>query len=513
MDVRRKEAMTEEHLKRREARRRAEKQRRLILRVILLLALVGILVALIVLLPKALGGGGKSVSPATPTPAPATSSAATSSEESVPAGPTRDEVLTEARRLAAQYDYDKAVATIEAFAGYDADTGLVDEIAAIREKRDACVPVSVVGVPHGFFHSLINDRRGLVASATCTEDRVAKNNKAMCTTGEFKAIIQKLYEAGYVLISLDDLVVKTKNDDGTVTMEKNQNLCLPEGKKPLLMSEDDLSYYHAYGENGAQGYADRLVLDENGQVKCEFTDVNGTVKVGDYDMVPILETFIAEHPDFCYRGARPTIALTGYNGIFGYRTNDYYKEGPDGEDLGPVQQAFLRNHPEYDYDKDCAEAVKIANALKAQGWTFASHTYGHRDAAASTVEQLAADHERWKIAVGQFVGETDKIIFAFGADIGYVGGYTAENEKYQYFRKQGFNTFCNVDGNFGWMEYGTGFVRTGRIAIDGVTMYNAMTEGTPSHETFAKDYQLLGITDIASFFDKNRNPEYCRSES
>ncbi len=502
---------TERDLLRQKRRRRA-KQKSLILRIVLFLALVGILVALVILLPKIMGGNGEKVI-LNPTPTPAADSSAAEPTQAVPEGPARTEVLAEAKRLAAQYDYDQAVAVIEAFKGYDTDEELVGEIASIRAAKDACTPVSVVGVPHVFFHSLINDSRGLIASATCTEDRVAKNNKAMCTTGEFKAIIQKMYDAGYVLISLDDLVVKTANADGSVTMEKNPSLCLPAGKKPLIMSEDDLSYYHAYGENGAQGYADRLVLDENGLVKCQFTDVDGTVKVGDYDMVPILETFIAEHPDFSYRGARPTIALTGYNGIFGYRTNDYYKEGPEGKDLGPVQQAFLRAHPEYDYDRDCAEARKIADALKAQGWTFASHTYGHRDARESTLEQLQADHERWKLAVGQFIGETDKIIFAFGADIGYVGGYTADNAKYQYYRKEGFNIYSNVDGNFGWMEYGTGFVRTGRIAIDGVTMYNAMTEGTPSHETFKKDYELLGITDIAGFFDKNRNPEYCRSES
>ena len=86
------------------------------------------------------------------------------------------------------------------------------------------------------------------------------------------------------------------------------------------MSEDDLSYYHAYGENGAQGYADKLVLDENGQVKCLFTDVDGVQKIGDYDMVPLIDTFIREHPDFSYRGAKPTVALTGYNGVFGYTT-------------------------------------------------------------------------------------------------------------------------------------------------------------------------------------------------
>ena len=503
---------TERETLRTERLRRA-RRKRMVLRIVLLAALSGILVALILLLPKVMGTNNGQPVILNPTPTPDADRSKPEPTKAVPEGPTRDEVLAKAARLAAQYDYDKAVETIEAFAGYDADEELVEEIAGIRAARDACVAVSVSAVPHVFFHSLINDSRGLIASATCTEDRVAKNNKAMCTTDEFRAIIRKMYDAGYVLIALDDLVVKTDNADGSVTMEKNKNLCLPAGKKPFLMSEDDLSYYHTYGENGAQGYADRLVLDENGQVKCQFTDVDGTVKVGDYDLVPILESFIAEHPDFCYRGARPTIALTGYNGIFGYRTNDYYKEGPEGEDLGEVQRAFLRAHPEYDYDRDCAEAKKIAEALKAGGWTFASHTYGHRDAAASTLEQLQKDHERWKIAVEQFVGKTDKIIFAFGADIGYVGGYTANNEKYQYFRKQGFNIYCNVDGNFGWMEFGTGFVRTGRIAIDGVTMYNAMTEGTPSHETFKKDYELLGISDIAGFFDKNRNPEYCRSES
>ena len=75
--------------------------------------------------------------------------------------------------------------------------------------------------------------------------------------------------------------MKTVNDDGSVSVTKNTNLYLPADKKPLIMSEDDLSYYHAYGENGAQGYADKLVLDENGQVKCLFTDVDGVQKIGD----------------------------------------------------------------------------------------------------------------------------------------------------------------------------------------------------------------------------------------
>ena len=74
------------------------------------------------------------------------------------------------------------------------------------------------------------------------------------------------------------------------------------------MSEADLSYYHSYGENGAQGYADRLVIDDNGEVKCLFTDTDGVQKTGDYDMVPRIGPFMKNHPDFSYKGAKPNAA-------------------------------------------------------------------------------------------------------------------------------------------------------------------------------------------------------------
>ena len=424
----------------------------------------------------------------------------------------RDGILAFARTAWKSYDYDTALAAIQSYEGYGNDNDMTVMISQITAEKSNCSPVNVATTPHVFFHSLLNDSRGLIASATCTEERVEKNNKAMATVAEFKACMEDMYNAGYVLISLDDLVVKTTNDDGSVTLAKNTNLLLPNDKKPLIMSEDDLSYYHSYGERGAQGYADRLVVDENGKVKCEFVDVDGVTKIGDYDMVPLIDTFIEEHEGFSYKGARPTIALTGYNGIFGYRTNDYYKEGPDGADLNEAQKNFLRNHPEYDYDTDVAEATKVAEALKEAGWTFASHTYGHINASNASLEALQRDHERWKIAVEKCIGKTDKIIFAFGGDIGIVNGYTADNEKYQYFKSQGFNIFCNVDGNIGWTEFGNEYVRTGRVALDGVTFYNAMTEGATSHRTYSYDFEVLGINNVAEFFDPNRNTDYCQSE-
>ena len=51
--------------------------------------------------------------------------------------------------------------------------------------------------------------------------------------------------------------------------------------------------------------------------------------------VPILNKFIEEHPDFVYKNARPTLCLSGYNGILGYRTS---------QNLGEMQnlEIFMR---------------------------------------------------------------------------------------------------------------------------------------------------------------------------
>ena len=49
------------------------------------------------------------------------------------------------------------------------------------------------------------------------------------------------------------------------------------------------------------------------------------------------------------------IALTGYDGILGYRTDIAYKTH---ENLTADQQAWLDAHPDFDYDKECEEAKK-----------------------------------------------------------------------------------------------------------------------------------------------------------
>ena len=60
-------------------------------------------------------------------------------------------------------------------------------------------------------------------------------------------------------------------------------------------------------------------------------DTEGNEIVGNFDFVTILEKFIADHPDFSYQGARAILAVTGYDGLFGYRTNPEVRENQGSE--------------------------------------------------------------------------------------------------------------------------------------------------------------------------------------
>ena len=76
-----------------------------------------------------------------------------------------------------------------------------------------------------------------------------------------------------------------------------------------------------YADKDGCGFASRLIVDADGNVTCEMIDNTGAIVTGSYDLVPILEEFISAHPDFSYRGARATLAVSGFEGLLGYRTN------------------------------------------------------------------------------------------------------------------------------------------------------------------------------------------------
>ena len=111
--------------------------------------------------------------------------------------------------------------------------------------------------------------------------------------------------------------------------------------------------------------------------------------------------------------------------------------------------------------------------MKANGWTFASHTWGHKDVSAAALDDIKADTEKWKSYVEPIVGPTNIIIFAFGVDIGGAAPYTSDNTngKFDYLKSQGFDIYCNVDSQKYFVQFGENFMRQGRRNLDGYRMY------------------------------------------
>ena len=217
--------------------------------------------------------------------------------------------------------------------------------------------------------------------------------------------------------------------------------------------------------------ATKLIVDENGDIKNEYKEDDGSISVGDYDMVPLIDRFVEEHPDFSYHGHKGIIALTGYNGILGYRTDIAYKTR---KDLDEYQEKFFEENPDFDkaaWKKERQQAKKVADAMKEEGWEFASHTWGHINVGEASLERLQTDTQKWLDYVKPLVGDTNVIIFAFGSDLGDWQPYTSDNEKFAYLKSMGFDIYCNVDSTQYWVQFGENYMRQGRRNLDGYRMY------------------------------------------
>lgn len=404
--------------------------------------------------------------------------------------------ISSADTLAQGYDYDGAISLLQGIENYDSDSDIINAIAKYTAAKTTLTAVDVTKVPHIFYHSLIIDTTRAFDTAKWGDSAVAGINAWMTTAGEFDKITQQMYDNGWVLVRMRDLVTETTNADGTTTFSKNTNLMLPEGKHAYVLSVDDWCYYHSYD---GKGYGDKAVLDENGDVKVEYTDADGNTTVGDYDVVPRMNTFLKAHPDASYKGARGMLAMTGYNGVFGYRTDeDYVKQ----QNLQDDQKAWLAAHPGFDEaarQTEIASAKAIADKCKEDGWEFANHTWGHLSVTGKSAEELQADNEKWQANVANIVGDTDIIIFAHGNDIGTWHDYdAATNMVYAYYKNCGYKFFANVDAsNKYWVQIRDEYCRQGRIDCDGLQMYRALSGE-------AKTNVFEDMFDVSTVFDSAR---------
>ena len=360
-----------------------------------------------------------------------------------------------AKRYAQQYDYDKAIKVLKSSPNYKTSTKLRKAAKVYKKKKESCVSWPLDQVTHVFYHTLIKD----TSKAFDGDYKSGDYDQVMTTIDEFNKITQSMYEKGYVMVSIYDMA--TVDENGNMTPGE---ILLPEGKIPFVLSEDDVCYYHYMD---GDGFASKLVVDDDGKVRNEYIEDDGSVSVGDYDVVPLIDRFVEEHPDFSYRGARGIVALTGYNGILGYRTDSSYETRPDDLDADKVQ--WLDNHPDFDLNTEREGAKKVVQAMKKEGWLFASHTWGHQNVSQISLEKLQADTQRFKENVDPLIGGTDIIIFAFGADLAGAEDYSGE--KFEYLKSQGYNYFCNVDSSQYFVQIRDNYFRMGRRNLDGYRMY------------------------------------------
>lgn len=355
-------------------------------------------------------------------------------------------LLSRAEDLALQYDYDGAIDLLKSESEYADKEEVTAALSGYETAKSSLVRIDPQNVTHVFFHSLIMD----TSKAFDGDSKQNGYNQMMTTKSEFLKIMESMYEKGYVLIRIHDLAYETTDENGNPKFVYG-DVMLPEGKKAFILSQDDLCYYEYMT---GDGFATRMVIGDDGYPACEMQMDDGSVSVGDYDLVPLLESFIKTHPGFSYKGARGILAFTGYNGILGYRTDEFYKD----------------TNPSYEADRE--QAAKVAQALKDHGWELASHSWGHRNMGEISMDKFTADSDKWERNVESLIGPTDIILFPFGSDIGSWKPYTKDNERLTYLKSLGFRYFCNVDASkTAWMQLGQDYFRQARRNVDGYRMY------------------------------------------
>ncbi|WP_251135404.1 polysaccharide deacetylase family protein [Exiguobacterium sp. s192] len=355
-----------------------------------------------------------------------------------------EQELKRADGMAAQYDYGRAIRIVDRLKTAEAKQKRAEYVA----KQAKLIPIKAgTAVPHLFFHSLIAEPK----RAFDGDRKEQGYDDYMVTLGEFKRILSGLYKRNYVLVRPTDLAMWK---DGQMT---ETALAFPKGKHPLVLSQDDVNYYEYMT---GDGFATTL-REHNGQITNTMTGKAD----GAYDLVPVVDQFVAQHPDFSYRGAKGVLGITGYNGVLGYRSScaQYGKSAK-------VERA-----------RQAAKAT--ATALKKDGWQFASHTYGHISVGKVSLATIQADTNRYNRDVMPLIGSTRQLIYPYGSDIQDWHGYSGD--KYRYLTQKGFRYFYNVDASqHAWKQAGKDYYRQARINVDGIRLRQAIAGKTNVLDSF-----------------------------
>ena len=360
-------------------------------------------------------------------------------------------LLEEADRLARGYDYDRAIEVLDSYNGEMSAEMTAKRTEYVNAKSSLVEHQDPTLIPNLSFHVLVADMKRAVAD----EEFGGSYNRNFVSTAEFEKILNQLYLNNYVLVDFDSFVVASSMN-GTSEIYNKDSIWLPAGKKPVMITETMVNYF-AYmvdpnkdgvPDSNGGGFAHRLVVDDSGNIKAEYVDENNVTQVGNYDLVPILEDFIAEHPDFSYRGARATLAVCGHEGIFGYR----------------IQSETQANRGVDYYNEQVVGATKIVNALREKGYRLACYSFENKDYSQMSADMVNQDIQKWKSQIAPVIGEVDTIVFARGTDIGdYTGG------KFEVLHAAGFR-YMIKSGEDPYTEINNTFIRQTRLMVTGENM-------------------------------------------
>ena len=339
-----------------------------------------------------------------------------------------ESLKTRSAAMAAEYDYENAMKTLASFSGGLANhQELLDLYNGYKTALSQLVVWdNLAEIPNLSFRTLMAD----LQKAAADPDRGSRYKKNYITTDEFSRILNQLYENGYVLVSLYDFAVPVTAEDGSVGVNRT-SIRLPEGKKPIILTQEGVNFYSHTEKSG--GFADCLTLSAEGQLTCRMGE-----NEGDFDLIPVLNAFLAEHPDFSYEGARATIAVSGYEGVFG---------------LGLDQSEEIR---------------AVADKLRSQGYDLACYTYADMEYADYGVAGLKEDLDKWTAEIAPILGETDILVYPSGGDIKGQEAYTGS--KYDALHGFGFRYFVGVNNGASWGMTTGEYARQQRTLVTGANL-------------------------------------------
>ena len=254
------------------------------------------------------------------------------------------------------------------------------------------------------------------------------------TANEFKKILNELYLNNYILINPNTLFTNTQSK-----LIKNK-LYLPQNKKPIILSFDNVTYKSNYQNLGE---IDKIIIDRNNNIATYTTKQSIQDRINyENEFIVILENFINIHPDFSFNNSRGIIFFTGENGLLGYNTT----------------------HKNASNKSERKKASQVIKKLSTLGWTFGCNNYRYIDSTTINDFDFANDISLWNKEIKPLINNTNFFAYPYG-------NFDKENIfKQDLLKANGFNIFFYTNNTSANLDVYNDICLMSRRAVNGETL-------------------------------------------